>query len=150
MDSLKIIETINSLFISVDNRDWKSVAETFHKKVELDYSSMGGGAPQILESKAIISSWMQILPGFDATHHQTGNFMVTVDKDVYFVFCYGTASHYLENQSENNIWTVVGSYNFEVKIYNNVPRITKMKFNLKFISGNNELPGLAKERIQSK
>jgi hypothetical protein len=61
---------------------------------------------------------------------------------------YGTATHYLANESNNNIWTVVGSYDLELKLINNKLRISKMKFNLKYIDGNIDLPKLAQERMK--
>jgi len=64
------------------------------------------------------------------------------------VFCYGTATHYLSNESKNNIWTVVGSYDFELKSIRNSWRITKMKFNLKYVDGNTDLPIRARERMK--
>lgn len=148
MNNQQITETVNKLFISVDNRDWENVKLIFSDTVLLDYTSMAGGQPAILTSSQIIDSWKGILPGFDKTHHQLGNYLIETDSDLAKVFCYGTATHYLANESKNNIWTVVGSYDLELKDVNNTWRITKMKFNLKYIDGNNDLPKLAQGRIK--
>ena len=148
MNNSQITETVNKLFISVDNRDWENVKLIFSDTVLLDYTSMAGGQPATLTSSQIIDSWNGILPGFDNTHHQLGNYLIETDSDLAKVFCYGTATHYLANESKNNIWTVVGSYNLELKDINNTWRITKMKFNLKYIDGNNDLPKMAQERIK--
>jgi len=147
MDNHQITETINKLFISVDNRDWDEVKSIFCDTVLLDYTSMTGGEPAALSSSQIIDSWKDILPGFDKTHHQLGNYLVETDSDLAKVFCYGTATHYLANESKKNIWTVVGSYDLELEKINNAWRIIKMKFNLKYIDGNNDLPKMAKDRL---
>ena len=144
----QIIETINWLFISVDNMDWQKVKSIFSDSVLLDYSSMTGGQPANLEADQIIDSWKGIFPGFNKTHHQVGNYIVEVDSLSAKVFCYGTATHYLENKSGNNVWTVVGSYDFELQSVGNDWRVTKMKFNLKYIDGNKELPIIAQERLK--
>jgi hypothetical protein len=144
----EIIEVVNKLFISVDNRDWESVKKIFDDTVLLDYTSMAGGEPANLTAVQIIDSWKGMLPGFDKTHHQLGNYIVESDSKKAKVFCYGIAMHYLANESKNNIWTVVGSYDFELKHANNIWRISKMKFNLKFIDGNNDLPCMAQEKIK--
>jgi hypothetical protein len=147
MDKLKIIETVNQFFISVDYRDWKKVKTIFNDKVLLDYTSMTGGQPSVLTSDQIIDSWKGFLPGFDKTHHQIGNYLIETDSDLTKVFCYITATHYLDNESKNNLWIVVGSYDFELSMNDKNWRITKMKFNLKYTDGNNDLPKMAQDRV---
>jgi hypothetical protein len=148
MDTLQIIETVNKFFISVDNRDWDIVKAIFNDTVSLDYTSMAGGQPADLPSADIIDSWKSVMPGFDKTHHQLGNYLIETDSLVAKVFCYGTATHYLSNESKNNVWTVVGSYDLELQTVSKAWRITKMKFNLKYIDGNGELPKMAQERAK--
>ena len=46
------------------------------------------------------------------------------------------------------IWTVVGSYNFELKKDNNVWQIVKMKFNFKYQDGNTDLPQKAIDTLK--
>ena len=148
MDNQQITDTVNKLFISVDNRDWEKVKVIFSDTIILDYTSMTGGEPANLTSGQVIDSWKSILPGFDKTHHQLGNYLIESDYDLTKVFCYGTATHYLVNESGSNIWTVVGSYELELKVVNNTWRITKMKFNLKYSDGNFDLPKMAQERLK--
>jgi hypothetical protein len=149
MDTREIIETVNKLFTSVDNRDWKNVKAIFNDTVLLDYTSMAGGQPAHLASDQIIDSWKSVLPGFDHTHHQLGNYIIKTDPPVAQVFCYGTATHYLANESKNNLWTVVGSYDLELQTVEEAWRITKMKLNLKYIDGNGELPKMAQEKLKN-
>lgn len=148
MDTQRIVETVNKLFISVDNRDWETVKAIFNDTVLLDYTSMTGVHPAELTSADIIRSWKSILPGFDKTHHQLGNYIIETDAFFAKVFCYGIATHYLSNKSKNNVWTVVGSYDLELQIVNKAWRITQMKFNLKYIDGNGELPKMAQDRAK--
>lgn len=51
-------------------------------------------------------------------------------------FCYGTATHYLPNETDANTRTFVGSYDFELTRDGGRWGITKLKFNLKFVDGN--------------
>lgn len=148
MDKTQAIETVNNLFIAVDERNWEQVSTIFADSVLLDYTSMAGGEPAQLTSAQIIDSWKGVLPGFDKTHHQLGNYLVVDDSSVIKVFCYGTATHYLQNESGNNVWTVVGTYDLELSESNGVLKITGMKFNLKYIDGNNDLVQMAQERLK--
>jgi hypothetical protein len=52
MDKLQAIETVNKLFIGVDERNWELVSNVFADKVLLDYTSMAGGERCLLRSKS--------------------------------------------------------------------------------------------------
>jgi hypothetical protein len=144
----QIIERINRFFIAVDNREWDEVRYTLAAEVLLDYTSMAGGEPAVLKSAQIVDAWKALLPGFDATHHQLGNFVVEQTHDKATVFCYGTATHYIADNPEGNLWTVVGSYNISLDRVDETWRIQAFKFNLKYLVGNMDLPRLAQERAK--
>ena len=137
-DTINIQESINKLFVNSDTRNWQGVENQFASKVLLDYKSMTGNPAVEISPSDITSSWKTVLPGFTETHHQIGNFIVKVDGDRAHVFCYGTATHYLENKN-GNVWTVVGSYDFDLKKVDSVWKITVMKFNYKYQEGNTQL-----------
>ncbi|MCE3007909.1 MAG: nuclear transport factor 2 family protein [Bacteroidetes bacterium] len=142
-------ETVTQLFIATDQQDWAGVKDAFDTRVLLDYSSMTGSPAAELTPDEIISAWKGILPGFAHTHHQLGNFLTTQDGARAKVFCYGTATHYLQH-AEGNVWTVVGSYNLElVRQSDGQWKIAAMKFNYKYQDGNLMLPAKAMERLRS-
>jgi len=142
-----INETVANLFIATDNRDWPKVEAIFADNVELDYSSMTGNPAIILTPKQITDGWKTILPGFTYTHHQIGNIVTKVEQAKAEVFCYGTATHYLAD-SAGNVWTVIGTYNFELQKTDEIWKISKMKFNFKFQDGNVDLPKKAIENFK--
>ena len=141
VDQTKIIETINRLFIGTDNRDWALVRNCFAPSVLFDMSSLGAGEPKHLTPDDIISAWDTGLKPLKAIHHQTGNYLVDVNGTKAEAFCYGIASHYLPNKSNNNTRTFVGSYEFELLKNSGGWRIATFKFNLKYIDGNPDLEG---------
>lgn len=149
-----INETVAGLFVATDNKEWDIVETIFADKVELDYSSMNGNPAVELSPTQITDAWKTILPGFTHTHHQVGNLITKVNEDVAEVFCYGTATHYLEDaflpegKKGENVWTVVGSYNFELQQLGDKWRVTKMKFNYKYQDGNTRLPAKAMEIVK--
>src|SRR5438309_3917722 len=98
MDTLKIIETVQTIFIGADERDWELCGSAFAETVHLDYTSLAGGEPADLPAEKILESWKAFLPKFKATHHQLGNFVVHEESDSATVFFYGTASHYFPNE----------------------------------------------------
>ena len=138
---------VTKLIIATDEKDWFAVENSFHTKVILDYSSMNGNPATELSPEQIVESWKGILPGFDHTHHQLGNFIVKEEQPKVTVFCYGTATHYL-NDAKGNLWTVVGTYDFELILSESKTwKISKMKFNFKFQEGNTTLPEKAMNNL---
>ena len=65
------------------------------------------------------------------------------------VLHYGNAHHYLETNSGENIWIVIGNYEHHLIKASDQWKIDQMKFYLKFMDGNMNLPQLAQEKIKS-
>ena len=148
MDYQQIIETVTAVFTGCDERNWKQVQNAFAPEVLLDYSSLSGSPAVNLPAETIINSWKAFFAGFPHTHHQLGNFNVKQQGDAADVFCYGTATHYLPNETNKNVWTVVGTYNFHCVKINNQWKVDEMKFNFKYQDGNTDIPALASEKAK--
>ncbi|MEL6538378.1 MAG: nuclear transport factor 2 family protein [Bacteroidota bacterium] len=141
--------TVVGLFVATDQQNWEQVAASFHTEVVLDYSSMNGSPAATLSPQQIVEAWQGVLPGFEHTHHQLGNFITSEDGQTATVFCYGTATHYLPDE-QGNVWLVVGSYDFDlVKTESGAWKITTMTFHFKYQDGNQSLPEKAIARAKS-
>jgi 3-phenylpropionate/cinnamic acid dioxygenase small subunit len=134
-----IIGVINDLFVGTDNRDWMKVKRCFADKVLFDMTSLSGGSPTTMTPQQIVDAWDQGLKALKATHHQAGNYSVTVQGHEAAAHCYGIAYHYLPNETNQNTRTFVGSYEFHLTNRDQNWRIDQFKFNLKFIDGNSNL-----------
>jgi hypothetical protein len=134
-----IIDTINSLFIYTDQKDWENVLKCLADDVLFDMTSMTGGESGRLSAKQIVDGWKEGLKKIQQIHHQAGNYRVSFTGEGADAFCYGVALHYLPNPSNNNTRTFVGSYNFHLIKPGSAWKIDKFKFNLKFIDGNKDL-----------
>ena len=146
MDYQLITETVTNIFVGADERDWPMIKEAFDSKILLDYSSLTGQPAATLSADDIIASWKKVFPGFKNTHHQLGNFKVTQTEKEATVFCYGTATHYLPNDTHQDTWTVVGTYNFHLVHKNGQWKVDLMKMNFKYQEGNTSLPQMAIEK----
>ena len=134
----------NKLFICTDNRDWTCVKDVFAPEVLFDMTSLAGGKPENKTPQQIVDMWDQGLKAVKATHHQAGNYQVTLKGNEADMFCYGIAYHYLPNPTNQNTRVFVGSYDFHLVKGNSGWKIDRFKFNLKFIDGNKDLEGSAK------
>ncbi|TAL33180.1 MAG: nuclear transport factor 2 family protein [Spirochaetes bacterium] len=140
----RIIDTVNTLFVSTDNRDWGAVKACFADEVLFDMTSMAGGSPAKLKPGDIADMWDKGLKPLKAVHHQAGNYRVTLKGGGADVFCYGIALHWLPNPTNVNVRAFVGSYDFHLVQSGAAWKIDKFKFNLKFIEGNKDLEKAAR------
>jgi hypothetical protein len=139
IDKEDVIRKVTELFVYTDQRDWPKVRSRFAESVHFDMTSMAGGDPVNLTPDQITSAWDEGLKTLQAIHHQVGNFIVDVKENEAKLFCYGIASHYLENQTGENTRTFVGSYDFHLIRQQKDWKIDQFKFNLKYVDGNAEL-----------
>jgi hypothetical protein len=52
-----VIDVVNQLFISIDNRDWAKVKACFANEVLFDMTSMTGGEPVTMTAQQIVEGW---------------------------------------------------------------------------------------------
>ena len=145
-----IQEVVTHLFTGPDERDWGKVHTAFADEVLLDYTSLVGGEPAKVSPQQITDNWKTILPGFQFTQHTISNFEIAITGKEATVFHYGTAQHYLENASGDNLWVVVGTYNHHLINTSEGWKVDQMKFNFKFMHGNTDLPQMAQDRVAGK
>lgn len=127
------IETVNTLFISTDKRDWTKIEEIFQEEIFFDMSSLGGADGAMVKATAITAMWQEGLKDLDHVHHQSGNFFVDMESDVQAkVFCYGTAYHH----KDGVIKVFVGSYDVVLEMSESgVWKIALLRYNSKFVWG---------------
>lgn len=140
-------DVVLTMFKATDERNWETVKNTFANTVELDYSSMTGDPKQNLKPKDIITSWKSVLPGFTQTHHQLGNIISRIEEEKANLTAYGTATHYLQDKN-GSVWTVVGTYDFELAKQESEWKINKMVFNYKYQDGNTDLVNKAIKKLK--
>jgi hypothetical protein len=136
----QIIESVNKLFVYVDEQDWdKLKSEVFDHHVLLDMTSMGAEKAENMSSGQICQMWSEAFKGLDAIHHQAGNYIVKVFGDSAEVTAYAIATHYREKAEKGKIREFVGSYDLHLSRVKVGWRIDKFRYNLKYSCGNLEL-----------
>jgi hypothetical protein len=134
-----ITDTIVTLFVATDARDWDGVRACFAPEVLFDMTSVGGGEPRTMTPDAIAAGWEQGLRPIEAVHHQAGNFRVDVRGSEATASCYGIAYHYRRHPSGRNTRVFVGSYDFGLREDGGRWRIESFRFVARFIDGNLQL-----------
>lgn len=135
----EIIETVNKLFIYIDDRQWdKLCKEVFTPKVYLDMSSLGGDKTT-KSCEEICQMWEEGFSDIDEVNHLAGNYIVETERNEATVFAYATAAHFKASATKGTTREFVGSYDLHMTLKANGWRIDKMKYNLRFMSGNQSL-----------
>lgn len=147
IDHHQIIEAINNVAICADLGKWdKLVSEVFAAEVTVDYSSLFGGEAQIMQAKDLVAGWQSVLPGFEATQHLLSNHQVALNGDRARALAYVRAYHYLPNRTGGSTWVVGGYYDYELVREQTGWRVCKIKLNLQYTEGNQNLINIAQQR----
>ena len=136
-----VITTLNRLFRSVDDKDWKQAEVCLAPHVLLDVTSLAGGEPENTTGTAVVDGWREGLSHLEAIHHQAGNYEVEVHGEAATATCYGIAYHYLPSDSGRNTRTFVGTYDFGLRKRRGGWEVEMLRYNLKFLDGNTDLEG---------
>lgn len=125
------IETVNTVFVATDKKDWNQIEAIFEEEIFFDMSSLGAPEGAMVKATDITAMWQEGLKDLDHVHHQSGNFFVDmVTPSEAKVFCYGTAYHH----KGARIKLFVGSYDFELKMdREGAWRVTLLRYNSKFV-----------------
>ncbi len=143
MEHFLIQQTIINIFNGSDRHDWQVVRESFADEVLMDYSSLSGQPAASLKADAIITAWKSFLPKFKFTLHLLTNFEIDVAESTARIFCKGQALHHLPGAEGGDLWTVYGTYDFELQRINEKWKTVLIKFNLLYQDGNTNLPSIA-------
>lgn len=148
MEKQQITQTITHIFAGTDARNWDRVSAAMAAQVRLDYTSLAGGEPVTLSPEQITSAWAQVLPGFSSTHHQIGNFDISIDGNTASAHFHGLALHYLPHP-EGDYWLAGGTYDLTLSKTSGHWLVEGMTFNLREQSGNLNLPAAAAESLKN-
>ncbi|AFD05435.1 nuclear transport factor 2 family protein [Solitalea canadensis] len=134
----QLIELSNKLFIYTDYKEWQKLKEEVFVEgdIFIDMTSTGAGTAAKMTVDMVCSLWNVGFEGIDAVHHQSGNFLVTLNNNEAAIYCYAIASHYKAAATEGKTREFVGSYNIGCEKTAAGWRINSFKYNLKYINGN--------------
>ncbi|MEO1109311.1 MAG: nuclear transport factor 2 family protein [Pseudomonadota bacterium] len=141
-----IWSTVSRFFAAVDRCDWIAVQELMTDPFRVDYSTYGGGPASDVAPEALTEAWAELLPFFDHVHHQIGNLIIEQNGHHAEVQCHGMATHYIADHPGGDLRFIVGTYAFDLIPEKESWRVSSMRFNFKYASGNPHLAAEAKRR----
>ena len=142
-DRLAVIETCTRMAWHADQREWDALRDVFTDEVRLDYTSLQGGEPATVSRDQLVESWAGLLGQLQATQHLLTNHLVTVSEDTASCTAAFQATHLLPNAHGDPIWTLGGSYRFELVRNGPTWRISAVTMAATWASGNQQIMSLA-------
>jgi SnoaL-like domain len=143
VDRLAVIETCTRMAWHADQGEWDALREVFAEEVLLDYTSLQGGDPATVPRDQLVESWAGLLGKLAATQHLLTNHLVTVSGDTASCTAAFQATHLLPNAHGDPIWTLGGSYRFELVRDGERWRISALTMTATWASGNQQIMSLA-------
>ncbi|MCW8377490.1 nuclear transport factor 2 family protein [Streptomyces justiciae] len=143
MDRQAVIETCTRMGWHADRREWAALKAVFADEVRLDYTSLNGGEPAVLAPEQIVDAWSRVLGGFDATQHLIAGHLVEPADDTAVCTASFQATHRLANPFGAPLWTLGGTYRFDLVRVDGRWRISGVVMTATWADGNQELMNLA-------
>jgi hypothetical protein len=139
MDRWDVIDTCTRMAWYADQREWERLHDVFADRVRLDYTSLNGGEPVTLTPAQIVDAWKNVLGGFAATQHLLGNHLVDIDDDSAVCTAAFQATHRKAEPYGDSLWTLGGTYRFELARVDRRWRITGVVMTATWGDGNRGL-----------
>lgn len=132
---------------AIDQLDWPAVRHKFADTVDVDYTSLAGGEPETIPADKLMERWQSLLPGFQATQHLLGPFLVEAESTSANVETHVRGYHYIADAPNGEVWMVAGHYHFHMVPQGDRWVIAAIKLVVFYQDGNLELPALAQTRV---
>ncbi len=148
LDTDAIISCVRNIACGADAHDWTLVADCLDRTVQVDYVTLAGGAPVQLTPEQIVEAWKGLLPGYETTRHRLSNFRVALSGDTAECRSYVDALHVISGARGGDTWRVEGEYTHQLVRRNTGWKVTSIRFEKDFLSGNQALPEVAQARLR--
>ena len=146
IDRAAIVDATTRMATAADDRDWSGLRACFAGEIELDYTSLAGGAPERVAADELVARWRRTLGGFEATQHLVANHLVDLAGDEATCTASFQATHLLPTDHGAPLWTLGGTYRYGLRRAEGGWRIHAVTMTATWADGNQLLPTLAAER----
>jgi hypothetical protein len=127
MDGTEITSVVNRITILSDLRDWANVRQCFTDQVDVDYTSLTGGEPEVIAADALVQRWKTAFEStFKTTQHLLGSHVITIQGNAATCLSHFQARHVALDVSKG-IWTLGGHYNHDLVKTSSGWRVRGMK-----------------------
>lgn len=110
VDQAEIRRVVDEIDNATDAKDWATCRGYFLDEIDVDFTSLAGGAPGRMAADDLIRAWSTTLYADKASHHMRANHRIAIDGDRAEVFSKGYALNILRRGTGSDLWEVWGNY----------------------------------------
>jgi hypothetical protein len=123
-----IVGAVNTIFDTVDAKEWTAAEALFDDQVAVDFTSLAGGEPATITNVQLVDGWRQGLHAKKQSFHLAGHHSVTVEGDEAKVWVKGYAYNALDAELGGGMWEVWGHYDIRLRREGEVWIATELAF----------------------
>ncbi|MEM9459046.1 MAG: nuclear transport factor 2 family protein [Myxococcota bacterium] len=142
-------QSLARLLHAIDTRDWAAARRQLGDHVEIDYRSLFGGAPQLVDANALIEQWRGMLTPLHSTQHLLGTPCVAIDGERAVVEAPVRGDHVAHGLPDGEQWMVAGMYTAHFERHDDRWVLTSLRLDAHHQTGNRQLLAQAGERMRS-
>ena len=135
-----IIEFVNSIFDTVDAKDWDAAENLFGPAVDADFTSLNGGVPVTITNVQLVDGWRQGLHPGKKSFHMVGHHRLRVEGETATVAVKGYAYNVLDEDLGGGMWEVWGAYDIALRRVGTGWKATGLAFHAWHSRGDESVP----------
>lgn len=144
VDRAAITDIVTRMGWCLDRRDWDGLKALFTEQVYTDYTDLWGGEPQEATVDELLAtdrqgSWRRTMDGLEATQHLITSVLVDIDGDNASATANVIGVHRLVNPHGSPLWTVGGTYDFQLVRTAEGWRIRAITQRITWVEGNQQV-----------
>ncbi len=135
-DELEIRRVVDEIDVTVDAKDWDACRGYFTDTIDVDFTSLVGGAPATIPADALVGGWRRNLYADKKSHHMRSNHRVRIEGDRAEVFSKGYAFNMLPGHLGSELWEVWGDYRHTLVRTERGWKVSSMSLAVTYARGN--------------
>lgn len=139
IDEAEVRKVVDGIDWTCDAKDWPRCREFFADEIDVDFTSLVGGAPGHLKADALIEGWKTGLYQEKKSHHLRTNHQIEIKGDTAEVYSKGYALNILPRKTGSDLWEVWGDYHHSLKRTPKGWKVTFMQFTVVYARGNEKV-----------
>jgi SnoaL-like domain len=135
-DLVAVRDTIIRYGRFIDDRDWAGLASIVADTIDLDFTSLWGGAPEKVSGPDLVARWRAMSEGLDTTQHLITGILLTIDGGTVTAVANLVAVHRRDSAPGDSLWTVGGTYRFGLRRADRSWVIDSLSLRVAWVTGN--------------
>jgi hypothetical protein len=134
---MQIIEAVNAIVNTADDKDWDGCASCFTDEVLLDHDAHRDAQPVIISNKQLIEDWKRAFANIRFTWHQVTNHAITIHGDQ--AICYSKVMGLHAGKNNNSYYNTWGNYKHELRLTGSGWKVCSIQYKQLFDQGDPSL-----------